>query len=63
MKLSRLNCLLAIFTVLLVSSCQEEVNIDDPGAGASIIFSLISIHLQDESETSQPIIFKMFQQH
>lgn len=31
---SRLNCLLAIFSLLLVVSCQKEVKTDNPGTGA-----------------------------
>ena len=33
MKLSRLNFLLAIFSVLLFISCQKEVKTDNPGTG------------------------------
>src|SRR6185503_3615652 len=33
MKLSRLNCLLAIFSLLLIVSCQKEFSIDNPGTG------------------------------
>lgn len=33
MKLSRLNCLLATFSLLFLISCQKEVKIDNPGTG------------------------------
>jgi hypothetical protein len=37
MKLSRLNCLLAIFSLLLFISCQKEFSIDNPGTGGGTV--------------------------